>query len=155
MTDMLASPGLSARRPARPRAATWRRAAYLGALSLALAAGMAAIALPGSASARAADPELTSLLAAMGVLKLAMAAAVAGAVTWRLGAPAGTGLMALYAGLGIAMALAPGLIFAMTHVALGASLLHVGLFGTLVVLWRDRAVGDALSRRLAARALRR
>ncbi len=155
MADLVAGASIDTRALAGTDMSLRRRSVYLGAVVLAAAAGLAALALPGSAAARAADPDLTRLLAAMGLLKFAMAALAAGAVTWRLGLPAGAGAMAIYTGLGLAMGLSPGLIFAMTHVGLGALLLHVGLFGTLVLLWRDRAVGEALSRRLAARALLR
>jgi hypothetical protein len=43
----------------------------------------------------------------------------------------------------------------MAHVATGAALLHAGLFATIVLLWRDPAVGARLASLVAARRARR
>jgi hypothetical protein len=43
----------------------------------------------------------------------------------------------------------------MAHVAAGAVLLHAGLLATVVLLWRDPAVGQRLASLVAARRARR
>jgi hypothetical protein len=39
----------------------------------------------------------------------------------------------------------------MVHVALGALLLHGGLIGTILLFWRDKAVGSRLAALVAVR----
>jgi hypothetical protein len=87
----------------------------------------------------------------MAVLKAVMAAGAAGAVLWRLGSPVTLPWQAAYATACAAMAAGPGLICGMAHVAIGAALLHGGLLATVLLLWRDPAVGARLSAIVAAR----
>jgi hypothetical protein len=82
-----------------------------------------------------AGPGLTYLLRAMALVKVAMAA----------------GMAAAYALACAGMAAGPGLIWQMTHVRMGALLLHTGLFAALILLWRDPAMGAWLSTMVAAR----
>ena len=96
-------------------------------------------------------PELTRLLRSMALLKLLMAAAATAGVLWRLGSAAGPFWLAAYATAGVAMWMGPGLIWDMAHLKLGALLLHGGLFGSLVLLWRDPMVGERLAAIIAAR----
>jgi hypothetical protein len=107
-----------------------------------------------AAAARAgvhAGADLTRLLRAMAAIKAAMAIAVATAVVWRLGSPIVWPWLAAYVTAGVAMAAGPGLIWDMVHLQSGAVLLHAGLIATLVMLWRDPAVGRRLSALIAAR----
>ncbi len=126
---------------------------------------MAAAAIAGAASCStdasahavlAAGADLTRLLRAMAGLKALMAAGALAAVWWRLGAAASLPWIAGYALAGAAMAAGPGLIASMVYVRSGALLLHAGLFATLVMLWRDPAMGarlnEALIRRRAYRS---
>jgi hypothetical protein len=115
-----------------------------------VAAGVAgALATDGAAAARAAEhagPALARLLRGMAALKAMMAAGVAGAVVWRLGAPVTAPWLAAYAVAGAAMTAGPGLIWGLTYVGMGAAILHAGLGASVILLWRD----PAMARRLAA-----
>jgi hypothetical protein len=130
-----------------------------GARSLIIVAAMAAAfagfaACGTEASAHAvlqAGPDLTRLLRAMAGLKLLMAAGALAAVWWRLGAAASAPWLAGYTVACMAMAAGPGLIFSMDNVRTGALLLHAGLFTTLVMLWRDPAMGARLNEALVRR----
>jgi hypothetical protein len=51
------------------------------------------------------------------------------------------------------MAAGPGLIWGMAHIGLGAILLHGGLFATIILFWRDPAVGAQLARIVDRRRL--
>jgi hypothetical protein len=105
-----------------------------------------------SASAIAlAGADLTHLLRAMALLKVAMAAGMAAAVFWRLGSPVTLAWWAAYALACAGMAAGPGLIWQMAYVGMGALLLHVGLFAALILLWRDPATGSRLGTMVAAR----
>lgn len=128
-------------------------------LLLVITAGIAAGWLvTGSADSAAAigqaGADLTRLLRAMAVLKVMLAAPVAAAIFWRLAAPATWPWLAAYALVGAGMAAGPGLIWDMVYVRSGAFLLHAGLFGAIVLLWRDRQVGLMLHSLVAARRLR-
>jgi hypothetical protein len=98
-----------------------------------------------------AGADLTHLLRAMAVLKVAMAVAMAAAVFWRFGAPITLPWWAAYAITTAAMAAGPGLIWDMAYVRTGAFLLHAGLFAAVILLWRDPGVGARLSTMIAAR----
>ncbi len=128
------------------------RVTLLAAACAACAAGfLLGIQTAASPALANADPNLTGLLRAMTVLKMAMAAAATGAVVWRLGMPARPRWLGVYALAGALMWAGPGLIWSMTHVGTGALLLHGGLLATLVLLWRDPAVGTRLAAIIAAR----
>jgi hypothetical protein len=99
--------------------------------------------------------DLTRLLRAMAAIKVLMAAGAAAGVLWRLAAPVSLAGFAAYAVAGAAMAAGPGLIWGMAHVAAGAVLLHAGLLATVVLLWRDPAVGQRLASLVTARRARR
>ncbi len=88
--------------------------------------------------------DLTRLMRFMAGLKAMLAIGAAAAVAWRLAAPVGLPWFAAYAVTGAAMAAGPGLIWGMAHVGAGALLLHGGLFTTILLLWRDPAVGRLL-----------
>ena len=99
----------------------------------------------------AADPDLTRLLRAMAALKLLFAAAAAAAMIWRLRSPIGPPRLTLYALAAGAMAAGPGLIWTMTHVALGAAMLHLGLLAALLLLYRDPETRLRLAAAIARR----
>ena len=94
-----------------------------------------------------AGAELTRLLRAMAVIKLALVAGAVWLVDWRLRFPARPALAAGYVASLAAMAAGPGLIWAMAHVAAGAVLMHGGLAALLVLLWRDPGSPAMLPRR--------
>lgn len=131
--------------PAAPGVAPavlWPRPALvLGAAALAAALGFAVTRDPAAAAAfGAADPPLLRLLRGMALLKGALAAGATALVVWRLriGAGAGAGLAALYAGAVALMAASPGVIWNLGHVLAGAALFHAGLLLLLGVAWADR-----------------
>ncbi len=126
------------------------------AMAVAAVAGLAPCGTDASAHAvLAAGADLTRLLRAMAGLKALMAAGALAAVWWRLGAAASLPWIAGYALAGAAMAAGPGLITSMVYVRSGALALHAGLFATLVMLWRDPAMGARLNEALMRRRLRK
>ncbi|MEM1106428.1 MAG: hypothetical protein AAGH87_08555 [Pseudomonadota bacterium] len=152
------------RRPARRAGAlaqigakkTAARALVLA--SLAAGAGLAALAIsPGAsvAAIEAAGPELTRLLRGMAMIKAVLAGALLAGIHWRMAAPISALGLSVYS----AAALALGAGFVMTwSLALpgaGAALLHLGLFGGLIWLARDPAVGQRLQLGLLSRTNRR
>ena len=146
-------------RPARTRPARNRpalaaprlptRAILVAALALGAIAGYAATSTTESAQAVAnAGDELTRLLRAMALIKLALVAGAVWLADWRFRFPAHPALKAGYAISLAAMAAGPGLIWDMTHVAAGAVLLHGGLAAFLLLLWRDPGSPAMLPARL-------
>jgi hypothetical protein len=97
-----------------------------------------------TARAVAADPDLALLLRAMAGLKALMAVAAVGVMVWRLGSPIGAVRLGFYGVAAAAMAAGPALIWGLVHVGWGAGLLHAGLLGAVVLLWRDPEVGARL-----------
>jgi hypothetical protein len=95
--------------------------------------------------------DLTRVLRFMAAIKMVIAIAGLAAVLWRLGSAISLPWFAAYAVTCASMAIGPGLIWSMSHVALGALLLHGGLFGTIILLWRDPSVGARLAVIVAAR----
>lgn len=114
-------------------------------------AGLFAGSADSASAVAAAGDDLTRLLRAMAALKLLFVAAATAAILWRLRAPIGPAWLAAYAITAAAMAAGPGLVWTMTHVGLGAALMHLGLLGSLVLLWRDPATGQLLAAALARR----
>jgi hypothetical protein len=132
------------------------RVALLALVAAAAVAGFVATgADTTSAAVSDSGADLTRLLRAMAAIKMAMAACAAASVLWRLGSPISAKWVAGYALACAAMAAGPGLIWDMAHVAAGAALLHAGLLATIVLLWRDPAVGARLASLVAARRARR
>jgi hypothetical protein len=118
---------------------------------------LAAAALAGSSphAVGAGDPALTRLLRAMAVIKAGVAAGVIAGVFWRLGVAIRPLSLAAYAVVSAAMASGPILIWGMTHLVLGAILLHAGLLASLVLLWRDPVTTRRLQAFIARRRLAR
>jgi len=129
------------------------RALLMLVTAASVAAGLLATGTEASASAAIAlaGADLTHLLRAMALLKVAMAAGMAAAVLWRLGSPVTLAWWAAYALACGGMAAGPGLIWQMVYVRTGALLLHAGLFAALILLWRDPAMGARLATMVAAR----
>ncbi len=88
---------------------------------------------------------LTRLMRFMAAIKGVMALAAAAAVLWRLGAAISLPRFGAYAVTCASMAAGPGLIWGMAHIGPGALLLHGGLFATIILFWRDPAVGVQLA----------
>ncbi len=137
------------------RATAWSPAAARGAVLLvalaAAAAGFMAIDAQTVARAVSLDPALAWLLRAMAVLKMAAAAAATAGIAWRLGSTATPPWIAGYVLALAATWAGPGLIWDMAHLRLGALLLHGGLAGALVLLWRDPVAGARLAAIIDAR----
>jgi hypothetical protein len=96
---------------------------------------------------------LTRLMRFMAAIKGVMALAAAAAVLWRLGAAISLPRFGAYVVTCASMAAGPGLIWGMAHIGLGAILLHGGLFATIILFWRDPAVGAQLARIVDRRRL--
>jgi hypothetical protein len=128
------------------------RALLMLVTAASVVAGLLATGTEASASAIAlAGTDLTYLLRAMALLKVAIAAGMAATVLWRLGSPVTLAWWAAYALACAGMAAGPGLIWQMAYVRTGALLLHAGLFAALILLWRDPAMGARLGAMVAAR----
>ena len=94
------------------------------------------------------DGHLALLLQFMAALKAFTALGAAGLLTWRFRASIATGPALGYLAALAFMAVAPGLIWSLAHVAMGAICFHAGLFGFLILALRDDAVcSHLLSRR--------
>jgi hypothetical protein len=100
------------------------------------------------------DPALARLLRAMAAIKMLLAACAGAAVWWRLGVPARAGWLAGYAAAASALAAGPVLIWSLTHIGLGALLLHGGLLANILLLWRDPVTGARLEQAITARRAR-
>jgi hypothetical protein len=112
------------------------------------AAGSAWLATPAASVAQATlaiDGELSMLLRFMAVVKATMALAALAATFWRLGYPASPMLATAYVGAMVLMCAAPGLIWQLAHVAIGAALFHAGLLLLVVALFADRGQVSALT----------
>jgi hypothetical protein len=145
----IASPASSTTAPLSPAMA---RALLVLVTAASAAVGLLATGTETAASAIAlAGSDLTHLLRAMALLKVAMAAGMAAAVLWRFGSPVKLVWWAAYALACAGMAAGPGLIWQMAYVRSGALLLHAGLFAAVILLWRDPAVGVRLGAMIAAR----
>ncbi len=116
------------------------------------AAGLLATGTEASASAiTLAGADLTHVLRAMALLKVAIAVGMAAAALWRLGSPVTLTWWVTYALACAGMAAGPGLIWQVAYVRTGALLLHAGLFAALILLWRDPAMGARLNTMIAVR----
>ena len=123
------------RSPAYPPS---KRLMLAGAVLLGAAVGFAMAQAPATAQAAAdAGAELTRLLRAMAVLKMALIAGAVWLVDWRLRFPLALRLAAGYVTTAGIMAAGPGLIWGMDHVVLGAVLLHGAAAVLLVLFLRD------------------
>ena len=129
-------------------------AARAGLALVVLIAGLATAAFVASSphAAGGADPALTRLLRAMAVIKAGMAAGVIAVVFWRLGVGVKPIVLGAYSVVSAAMASGPILIWGMTHLVLGAVLLHAGLVAGAIMLWRDPATTARLKALIAARS---
>lgn len=98
-----------------------------------------------------AGPDLTRLTRFMMTTKLAAALCAGGVVYWRLGAPIHLLRLALYTIPIAMMAFGPGLIWNMVYIAPGAGMIVGGIIMTVLLLWRDKAVGQRLDILIKAR----
>lgn len=125
------------------------RALVVAVLSVAIATG---VLVGNDAGVRAAaDPDLARLLRAMAAMKAVLAAGAVAAIIWRLRDSVGWPRLLAYALACAAMAAGPGLIWTLSYVGVGAVLLHAGLFGAVLLLWRDPAVSARLAAMVSAR----
>jgi hypothetical protein len=85
------------------------------------------------------------LLRFMAAVKAVMALAALAAAGWRLGYPASPRLAIAYLGSVGLMGAAPGLIWQIADVAIGAALFHAGLLLLVVALFADRGEVSALA----------
>jgi hypothetical protein len=118
-----------------------RRGVMLAAIAAGLVGGWW---LTDHAAVAAAEPEYVRLMRGMAGIKAMAGLGVVAALWWRLKAAVGPVRLAAYALGCAAMAAGPVLIWDIGWIKLGALLLHAGLFGTVVVLWRDPAMGPLL-----------
>jgi hypothetical protein len=116
--------------------AVWGRVASL-VWVVAVLAGLAGLVVGLSAGAPRMDAELVPLLCFMAVIKGAMALGAAALAQWRLRRVASAWVVwALVGSTGLMMS-APGLIWGLTHLVIGAVLFHAGLLVFLVAAARD------------------
>lgn len=129
-----------------------RRAGLLAVIAVAVIAG--SFANPSQASHLAMVNDgaaLTRLMRFIAVIKAGMAVVVSAVVLWRLGAAITLPWFIGYSSSCAAMAVGPGLIWGMASIGLGALLLHGGLLISILLVWRDPAVGVLLANTVAAR----
>jgi hypothetical protein len=132
----------------------WRTSPWQPALLIVVVA-TAAVAWLISGSAQPSpldgDAELAALLRFMAAVKATIALAVLGVTAWRLGHPAPAAVALIYVAAAALMAAAPGVIWQLAYVGIGAGLFHAGLLLFLGALVGDRGgasqlVGTALQR---------
>jgi hypothetical protein len=162
MTDIASHPAFlavdaslaaAASHPAVWRTSPWQPALLVLVCAMA-AAGWLLAGNPTQPALLESDAELAMLLRFMAAVKAVMALAVLGVTTWRLGHPATPPIALLYLAAVSLMGAAPGVIWQLSHVGVGAGLFHAGLLLFLGALLADRGeasqlVGAALQRRRA------
>ncbi len=141
--------------PYRSMSAAVARPLLFGIIGAAVLAGLFATD-PASATAavRQAGGDLTRLLRAMALIKAGLGALAVAGVWWRFGGGVGWLWFTAYSLACAAMAAGPALIWQMDHVVSGSVMLHGGLIGVVLLLWRDPEVARQLSAAIAARRLR-
>jgi hypothetical protein len=160
MTDVVSHPAFPAGNASvaadASRQAVWRTSPWQPALLVLVGAAVAAGWLAAGLNAAQpslleGDAELATLLRFMAAVKAVIALAVLGVTAWRLGHPATPAIALLYLASVSLMAAAPGVIWQLAHVGVGAGLFHAGLLLFLGALVADRGgasqlVGTALQR---------
>jgi hypothetical protein len=101
------------------------------------AAGLAGLLIGLRSAPPPMDPALVPLLRFMAVIKGAMAVGAGALAQWRLQGDAGIWLKWSLLGATALMMVAPGVIWGLNHIVLGALLFHAGLVVFLVASARD------------------
>ena len=137
MTDLSYVRSLAATSRQRRRV-TWSVILYAAVLF----AGGAGIltAARGGGSSGAMEWQLTLLLRFMVLIKAAMVLGAVALAQWRLRASISDAMAIGLVAATATMALAPGLIWSMHHIILGAACFHAGLLAYLLLAWRDGSV---------------
>jgi hypothetical protein len=110
----------------------------LFAAVVAAGAGAAFLLASPAAPARLDDPQLGTLLRAMGGVKLVLAAVAGAGVWWRLGQRITLPFAAAYAGGVSLLALAALLLLQLSHLAQAAAVFHGAAFATFALALQDR-----------------
>lgn len=135
-----------------PASAAARRATVLLFMAAGLVAGFVMTGQFAAAeAARLSGEDLARLLRGMAAIKAAIILPAIAVILWRLGVPASSTLMTAYTLAASAMTFSIGLIWHLAHVGPGALLMHAGLIGTVILLFRDKAVAERLAVALTAR----
>lgn len=130
------------------------RTLLMAVILLAFAGGMLATDSAQTARLMAGEGrDWANLLRAMAAIKMLAAAAASAAVLWRLSAPISATRWGAYALATAAAWAGPGLIWGLVHILLGAVLLHAGLIAMAVLIWRDPATRERLSKIVARRRI--
>ncbi len=138
--------GPVASRPAGTVSPRLARALLAGAvLSAGVAGWLATDPVSAAQAAARAGGDLTRLLRAMAVIKMALAAAVLAGMWWRMATPTPAGRLAAYVAAAATMSAGTVMIWGIAQVAVGALALHAGLITGLVVLWRDPDVAQRIT----------
>lgn len=135
MTDLTHQPAFAAPAYSGFARGPWPALPYLCVFAAGTAGVLLGRAMGGEADAF--ESKLLLLLRFMAVMKFVGVLAAAGAVHWRLTAPVAPRLAMAYLVALLPMALAPGLIWSLGGIALGALLFHVGFLAFLVLAWKD------------------
>ena len=131
MTDL---PYVRSRGAARPWRLSWTVVLYAAVL---LAGAVGVLAAPRVDDQPGAMEWQLALLRFMVLVKAAMVVGAVGLAHWRLRAPIGGAMACGLVAATATMALAPGLIWSLTYIILGAGCFHAGLLAYLVIAWRD------------------
>lgn len=107
-------------------------------------AGLVAGALAGPAALVGVEPELVFLLRGMALIKAGIALAAVGLAMWRFGRPVSSRVAVGYV-LGVwSLIAATVLIWQLTFILAAAVIFHLGMFGLLVLAWREDRSGWSL-----------
>lgn len=104
-----------------------------------------------ASAVEAGGPDLTRLLRGMAAIKALLCVGLLAGVAWRLDAPISVLGLAAYGTSAFAMGAGLALTWSIVSLGLGGLLLHAGLFGGLVLLARDKAVGTRFHQMLIRR----
>jgi hypothetical protein len=145
-----ASVAAAASHPAVWRTSPWQPALLVLVCATA-ATGWLLAGNPAQPALLESDAELAMLLRFMAAVKAVMALAALGVTTWRLGHPSTPAVALVYLAAVSLVGAAPGVIWQLAHVGLGAALFHAGLLLFCCALFADRGaatqlVGTALQR---------
>ncbi|MBI1392840.1 MAG: hypothetical protein GC152_08885 [Alphaproteobacteria bacterium] len=151
----LTNAGLTASSGQRLSVATARRIAIALVAAVSLAAALFMTQGDAAMKIAAADPDLARLLKAMTAIKAVLALGVTAAVGLRAGAPMGARWSVAYAGAVAAMWAGVGTMWRLQFTGVAAIAMHVGLFGAIILFFRDPAVERALAKALFRKTARR
>ena len=101
------------------------------------------------------DPGLARLMQSMALIKLALSGPMSAVAWWRVGAPIAPMTAAAYAALPAMVVGSSAAILKLALIVPASAVMHIGLFGFLILLFADKGVARGLDRLIQRRRLAR